>query len=282
MAGGAAAVAAAVALTRRDPDQVRWPTDPPPPLAVVLGGGALFGTAWHIAVMFELRDAGVDLTDVPLVGTSAGSWVAAAVRLGVPLEALYDLPMHGRPDRRPGFLASFAREIFGDAPIPGVTVCALEATALRRRLLDGAEHPAADLVAASSAIPGVFAPHRVGGRLYVDGGLRSPCSVAVLPAAEHLVVSLPLRGIVSPAAGRAAAAASRRSVEAWRRRHGGTVIELSPPPVLDGIARLSLRDALSTAAALEALPALRAAAGEVIGPHAATLRAAARRATGRP
>lgn len=280
--GSTAAVAAAAAVgavraARREPDVVSWPDDPPPPLAVVLGGGALLGTAWHMAVIYGLREIGVTFDDVPLVGTSAGSWVASAVRLGVPLDALHDLPMTGRPERRPGFLASFAAEIFGDATIPGVTVCALETPTVRRRLLDGADHRAADLVAASSAIPGLFAPHRVDGRLHVDGGLRSPCSVAALPAADVLVVSLPARGMVSAAAGRAAALAARRSIDAWRRRHGGQVIELSPPRVLEGLAELPVRDMLTTAAAVAVLPSMCSAAHEAIAPHAETLRAASSR-----
>jgi NTE family protein len=61
------------------------------PRALVLGGGGVAGIAWEIGVLLGLRDGGVDVTDADrLVGTSAGSAVAAQVLSGVPLEELFE------------------------------------------------------------------------------------------------------------------------------------------------------------------------------------------------
>lgn len=60
--------------------------------ALVLGGGGIFGIAWELGVLTGLADAGLDVladADV-IVGTSAGSTVAAQVTGGVPLRELYE------------------------------------------------------------------------------------------------------------------------------------------------------------------------------------------------
>ena len=58
--------------------------------ALVLGGGGVAGIAWETGVLLGLSRAGVDLTDADLlVGTSAGSVVAAQVATGVALDELH-------------------------------------------------------------------------------------------------------------------------------------------------------------------------------------------------
>lgn len=58
--------------------------------ALVLGGGGVAGIAWETGVLAGLADAGVDALDADLiVGTSAGSAVAAQVSSGLPLEDLF-------------------------------------------------------------------------------------------------------------------------------------------------------------------------------------------------
>ncbi len=56
----------------------------------MLGGGGITGIAWEIGVLSGLADAGVDLSSADLVvGTSAGSVVAAHVTCGAELPAMY-------------------------------------------------------------------------------------------------------------------------------------------------------------------------------------------------
>ena len=59
--------------------------------ALVLGGGGITGIAWEIGLVAGLADAGVDLSGADLVvGTSAGSVVAAQLTSGADLAALYE------------------------------------------------------------------------------------------------------------------------------------------------------------------------------------------------
>lgn len=54
--------------------------------ALVIGGGGVAGIAWETGILAGLADAGVDVTDADLVvGTSAGSAVAAQLTSGLPL-----------------------------------------------------------------------------------------------------------------------------------------------------------------------------------------------------
>ncbi len=59
--------------------------------ALVLGGGGITGIAWEIGLLAGLADAGVDLSGADLVvGTSAGSVVAAQLTSGAGLAAMYE------------------------------------------------------------------------------------------------------------------------------------------------------------------------------------------------
>ena len=63
--------------------------------ALVLAGGGVAGIAWELGVLRGLQDADPALADRVLaadlvVGTSAGSAVAAQITSGVPLADLYD------------------------------------------------------------------------------------------------------------------------------------------------------------------------------------------------
>ena len=58
--------------------------------ALVLGGGGITGIAWELGIIAALSDAGIDLASADVVvGTSAGSVVAAQLTSGTSLEVLY-------------------------------------------------------------------------------------------------------------------------------------------------------------------------------------------------
>lgn len=58
--------------------------------ALVLGGGGVAGIAWETGLLMGLADAGVDVTDAEVVvGTSAGSTVAAQITSGAALADLF-------------------------------------------------------------------------------------------------------------------------------------------------------------------------------------------------
>jgi predicted acylesterase/phospholipase RssA len=99
----------------------------------------------------------------------------------------------------------------------------------RRHILDGGAYPLADLVAASSAVPGLLPPHRVDGRLYVAGGMWSATSVDAASEADQVIVVAPLAGVVMGPLGRTAGLLLERELHRWRVRHPESVISLIRP-----------------------------------------------------
>ncbi|HET9972408.1 MAG TPA: patatin-like phospholipase family protein, partial [Streptosporangiaceae bacterium] len=222
---------------------------------LVLGAGGVLGAAWMTGALVRLQErlpgpaAEVDL----MVGTSAGSVLAAALRCGVPLAeitawqrgnaigelsesaalAAQDGPLPPLPYPRPGSLPLFRAALTFQVP-PWVgasgwlphgrgqhTALRSLVSALHRRhhrhradrhradphhWVDGHTWIAAmdydtghrvlfgqpgappatltDAVVASCSIPGWYAPALIGGRRYVDGGVRSATSLGVLRGAD--------------------------------------------------------------------------------------------------
>jgi len=197
-------------------------------LSLVFGGGGAFGIAWHLAVLAALRDAGFPVKGAPAVGTSAGAWACAALRLDVGVEAFESVGDLAVPDLRRGVLEGVAREIFGDVSVADAKISAVSLPLLRRRMYHAHEHSVADLVAASSAVPGLFAPHYIGGVAHIDGGVRSVDSSDHASSGRLLVASMPLGGPLMGPVGRAIEASTRFGLGQWRRRHGGETFLLRP------------------------------------------------------
>lgn len=66
--------------------------------ALVLGGGGVAGIAWHLGVLAELLERGVDVDAADLVvGTSAGSVAGSILRFGQ-VGAVYDQQLGGEAD----------------------------------------------------------------------------------------------------------------------------------------------------------------------------------------
>jgi len=212
-------------------------TPPVPPLAGGLGGGGLFGIGFAMGVLDGLKPRGIDLSQVPLLGTSAGSWAAAATALEVPFHVLADMTVPSFPNPKPGLLASIAREIFGDQTDPLIHVMACSLPRLKRTILDGGKYPLSELVAASSAVPALLSPHVIEGTRYVDGGVRSGTSVDYGPEAENLVVIAPLAGAMWGPFARFVDKGMHKEIAQWKQRTGGKVLLFSPHNSAASIAR---------------------------------------------
>ncbi|MBP7665569.1 MAG: patatin-like phospholipase family protein [Burkholderiaceae bacterium] len=160
----------------------------PPRVGLALGGGAARGFA-HIGVIQVLEEAGIPIDLV--AGTSAGSLVAALyaagrngamlarVALAMDESAITDWAFPGRGLIRGEALARYVREQTGgklieQLPLPlGIVATDLDngqAVLFRRGDVGAA-------VRASSAVPAIFQPVKIGTREYVDGGLVSPVPV---------------------------------------------------------------------------------------------------------
>jgi NTE family protein len=191
-------------------------------------------------VAHGLQEAGVPLASCESIGTSAGSWVASCLATGVGVEALLAQPTVRVPNLRPGWLQGVAREIFGDATDHRVRASAVALPRVRRRLLHGGEHRLADLVAASSAVPGLFAPHLVRGVPHVDGGVRSMASADQAPDADHLLVVTPVAGPLLSVAGSVFGRQSVAEMRRWEARTGGRAHVIRPNRRIAALARSPL------------------------------------------
>ena len=215
------------------------------PLAVCFGGGGLFGIAYLLGVAEAFVDGGVPLGSAPAIGTSAGAWAAGALHLGVrweeALEAVGD-DVPRLPDPRPGRLRRAASLAFGERRAPGIRVVVCSVPRLRRVVLRGEDHPLADLVAASSAVPGLLAPQRINGTRYIDGGVRSMVSADLADGADHLLVLAPIAGPMFGPAGRLAERVLRREMDVWQAAHPtGQLWLVRPNHAIASLARLPTR-----------------------------------------
>ncbi len=168
--------------------EVPKPPPRPPRIGVALGGGAARGFA-HIGVIQVLEEAGLkpDL----VVGTSAGSLVAALYasgKTGAELATLADAmdewaftdwSYPGRGLIRGEGLAKFVRDHTGGRTIEQLRMpLGIVATDLENgQPILFQRGDVGTAVRASSAVPAVFQPVRIGAREYVDGGLVAPVPV---------------------------------------------------------------------------------------------------------
>ncbi len=162
----------------------------PPRIGLALGGGAARGFA-HVGVLQVLEEAGIkpDL----VVGTSAGSLVAALYasgRNGHQLQQVaesmeeaaitdWTLPIFNRGMFRGEALARYvnaqvAGRLIEQMPLR-LGIVATDLSTGEGVLFQRGDTGAA--VRASSAVPAVFLPVRIGKQEYVDGGLVSPVPV---------------------------------------------------------------------------------------------------------
>jgi NTE family protein len=186
-AAGAVAPAATAGVITDPPPAI---PKKPPKLGLALGGGAARGFA-HVGVIQVLEEAGIQPQLV--VGTSAGSLVAALYasgKNGAQLQRVaetmeeatltdWTIPWLSRGMMRGDALARYVSSQTGGRRIEDMRVpLGIVATDLHSG--QGMLFQRGDIataVRASSAVPSVFEPVRIGGRDYVDGGLVSPVPV---------------------------------------------------------------------------------------------------------
>ncbi|MDO8278549.1 MAG: patatin-like phospholipase family protein [Burkholderiaceae bacterium] len=224
----------------------------PPRIGLALGGGAARGFA-HVGVIQVLEEAGLrpDL----VVGTSAGSLVAALYasgRNGAQLQQVaetmeeaaftdWTLPIFSRGLLRGEALARYVNTQVGARQIQDMALpLGIVATDLHSG--QGVLFQRGDTgtaVRASSAVPALFQPVRIGAREYVDGGLISPVPVGY---ARQMGAELVIAVDISAAPeGNSASdslqillqtfAIMARSINRWELRDADVLLR----PALDGV-----------------------------------------------
>ncbi len=192
-------------------------------VALALGGGGARGLA-HIAVIEALDELGVKPAAV--AGTSIGALVGAAYAAGMSGKDMRRYVIGLAHDRgeimrrliaaRAGTLTSLFTGGFGNATLlDAEKFCAqflpetvppefsalkipltVMATDLHRRqevaFATGAVHPA---VASSIAIPGLFRPVTVDGRILIDGGTTNPLPFDQLRGRADIIVAVDVTGV---------------------------------------------------------------------------------------
>jgi NTE family protein len=211
-----------------DLDSVPSIIERPHPLSMVYGGGGVFGISYGAGVAQGLARSGIPVTTAPSLGTSAGAWVASAVMLGLTYDDFAGMRSPPLPTRHP-VLYEAAVLLFGDSRHHLVAASAIHLRSRRRHILNGARYPLADLAAASSAVPGLFPPHRIEGRPYIDGGMWSATSIDAAVDAQEVIVVAPIAGRVLGPIGGTAGLLLARELQTWRNRHPGATITLIRP-----------------------------------------------------
>ena len=199
---------------------------------LVLGAGGTAGEAFHRGVLRAMGESGLDpRAAVVVVGTSAGSIVAASVRRRgpvAPLSGVRRSPPQGgllrdraavlelvrrprqalnaallTPELASGkrsltFVTEALRAWHGtDWPAAPLWIVAVRRRDGRRVVFGRDGEPVTDVasaVTASCAIPGYFAAVDIGGVAYVDGGVHSPTNADLLTGLDLdlVVISSPM------------------------------------------------------------------------------------------
>lgn len=156
-----------------------------PKIALALGGGAARGFA-HVGVIKALEAHGI--TPDIVVGTSAGSVVAALyagggngfelqrLALGMEDSSISDWILPDRGVIRGEALQNYINIVLGNRPMEKLRrTLGVVATDLQSgEMIVFRSGNVGMAVRASSSVPGIFQPVRIGNREYVDGGLVSP------------------------------------------------------------------------------------------------------------
>ena len=173
----------------------------PPRIALVLGGGAFRGIA-HVGVLkvFEEEKLPIDL----IIGTSAGSLIGALYADKPHVDSLY--PLINEAKAKDLFKVSLTYSKLGyvsgknlqefvaknissknieDTEIP---FAAISADLLRGESVVLASGPLAPSVNASCAIPGIFVPVKMYGKILVDGGVLNNLAADVARGYEATMV----------------------------------------------------------------------------------------------
>lgn len=169
-------------------------------IGMALGGGVVWGSA-HIGVLEAIEESGIKIDAI--AGTSAGSIVAALYAFGIQLKDIRSaaeklrlsdifklkLPRMGLASTEG--IGKLVKEFIGNARIEDskIPLVIPAVNLITGKPIPFTEGLVADAVMASSAIPGIFVPVKIGNQLYVDGSLLAdvPCQILKMNNLDFII-----------------------------------------------------------------------------------------------
>ncbi len=205
-----------------------------PELALALAGGGSYAIAVQMAIIETLQEEyGIEVQNAEILGTSGGSVSGGLIVSGKTYEDVENIPQISFPNYKPGYMKGVMNEVFGDEYAFNLRAMAFEVPHMRAAKLR--DHSIADKAAASSTIPGLFLPHHIDGKLYVDGGVRSITSADVAPRAHNLITISAFARHFKPPVGNLRIPAGQflehrlnRQMKTWQRKHNGKAVHIYP------------------------------------------------------
>jgi NTE family protein len=251
-------------------------------VGLALGGGGARGMA-HVGVLRVLEQEKIPVDCI--AGTSVGSLVGAAYATGLRSDRLMEMALSvrwrniARPvwprygffsfDKMESFFTGLVGDLtFDDLEIPYAAVTADLATGEQVVLKEGRVAPA---VRASCSVPGLVTPVPLNGRLLVDGGIANNLPISVvrqLGADVVIAVGLGVPQGNRPLGPLSIGVAAIEYLVIHAADDPATADVYIPIPVwgIGSLLRMSRRHrhiALGRQAAEQALPAIKAALGEI-------------------
>ena len=172
-----------------------------PHLALALGGGGALGAA-HAGVLEVLAERGIQPSIV--VGTSAGSIAGGAYAVGTDPYEFTELVLHARWGdfgtftMTPGLglldtegLRDTVERVAHDALIEDLPIrfAAVATDITTEETVVISQGSLVEAIGASIAVPGLFRPKQLNGRMFVDGGVLQnlPLEAAFAMGASHVI-----------------------------------------------------------------------------------------------
>lgn len=217
---------------------------PRSPMTVTIAGGGSYAFGFALGIADGLGREGIDITRLPIVGTSGGSHAAVAIAAGIGFDTIEPtwrdfVESAGRFWVR---AAPLTESLYGDVEVDNAAGVAIRVPRFKRQVLWSSVVSPADLVAASSSPFPFVRPHKIGKRRYIDGGHRSNSSADIAPPSDLQLVIAPFASKQQGFIGRLAARQIPKETARWREATGGQTVVVTPNDELYAIKVRGMKD----------------------------------------
>jgi hypothetical protein len=203
----------------------------PPALSIAMGGGGAYGIGFNLGLLHAFADAGIAVSEAPMIGISAGGWAAAAFACSLGIDEIASAwqweSRHGEAGG-PVRVRTITDRLYGDARDARVRTVSVRLPSCRRVVLDGAVDGLSAAVAASSTPPRLAQPEFVNGHRVYDGGVIFNTSADLAYSAKTLIAIAPMARGVLGVSGHVNEQRLRAETAVWSLRHRARVVTVRP------------------------------------------------------